>query len=378
MKRNSAAANAAQDDHDLQGLYQRLAREQELFEQLATAKRMLDTATRQADRSRISLTEDGSRLLDRLRALRDDSNRLSLPALRLDCGDRFAPLRMRGHEGEENLRTQTVELNEAVARLRQKAVDDARRVEDIKGEIDRLEKVEIPACKGETTVGDVIAHRARVAAAEQRVQEIRALIETQEAFIATLKFEDLEQYDAMMEGLRAELVMGGLPDEDFVQREAEIIAKRDAAKQANDQLQQNASIARSTIAGLQGRQREAAEELDALQALTERVLAHFLRSEMEKLGAEYVQSAIKLRDLFIRAVGLQGIAESHQGTGDLLPEGWRDGFSLPALRVRACEGREHPHCRGLLFSARAGDGNSLWPASVEAEKARLQVLGVAI
>jgi hypothetical protein len=358
MKRDRAAAKAAQEDHDHQVLYQRLAREQELFEQLATAKRGIETAARQAERSRFALMEDGARLLDRLRAAQNPSRRTL------------------GEEGQDNLRKQAAELNEAVARLRQTAAEDARRVEDLNAEITRLETVDIPACKGETTVGDVIAHRASVAAAEKRLHEIAALIETQEAFIAALKFENVDEYDVMLEGLRAELVMGALPDQEFARREAEIIAKRDAAKQANDRLQQDASIARSTIAGLQMRQREAAEELDALHALTERVLAHFLRSEMERLGEEYVPVALQVRDLFIRAVGLNGLARTYPGAGAILHDNWMASVSLPSLRVNACQGKVTPAGGGILFSAEFGRYNSLWESALESEKARFLALGV--
>lgn len=359
MKRNSAAAKAAQS-HDLHALDERLAREQVLLDRLATARRELDIVARHADRARGAQMERGTKLQDRLWTINHPTQR------------------MREQEGEENLRKETAEINEELARLRQTTSEATRRVEDLKSEIERLQAVDIPACKARTTPEEVVAHQARVAAAAQRVREIDALIEAQEAAIAALSFENLDQYEVMLSELHAARALGELAEDEFAVREGEIIAKLDAAKQANERVHQDASLSHHTIAGLQARRGEAADELAALQALTERVIAHFLRSEMESLGAEYVENATKIRDLFIRAVGLHGLAESYQGAEALLPDSWRESFSLPSLRVRACEGKDHPGSRGLFFSARFGDSNTLWSAAVEAEKQRIRALGVGL
>ena len=358
MKRVASAAKAAQQADDLQSLDARIAREQAISARIAAAKREVQATSEEESAARTKLRGAEEALARTRSRLKEEDLSTGREAL---------------------LQERLVRENAAVAGLAQEHGAHERRLAELNDEITRLATIELPACRSETPASAVLAHQARVAEAAARLTEIDRHIATQEKALAALSPENLDQYEEALQAVLADQVMGKLDEADFARRKAEITDQRDAARQRNEELRVTAATVRRTIEGLKTRRDAVAQELEAAEASTAPVIAHFLRSEIEQLGEEYTEAALSLKSLFIRIAGLVRLERTYDaGAERVLYDNWADNFRLPALRVQACQGMAHPNWRGLLFSAEFGNYNSLWSDAMEAERTRVKALGVEL
>lgn len=303
------------------------------------------------------------------------------------AGDRYenARRRLEFATGRGRPEDEIVELKREVddANARCKALHDdhvaAERARDTaNAELRRLHGDALDSARVGMDAAMVIAYQAQIATASQAVEEIDALIRAREQRIAGLPVPArAETEDALLEALgdvHAAHAMGLVTDIELQARASQLQDELTTLRQGDLEQDAYTEALVAAIDGLRRQRATALAALDDLLAKKQQVLGHFLRTELEAVGARYVEAASAAKEAVLRLVALDNLAKAH-GVAGVVGLGWAAGCRLPAFRIRACEGLEHPNWPGTIFDAGRVAAPQMREAE-QAERSRIEALGV--
>jgi len=252
-----------------------------------------------------------------------------------------------------------------------------KRASELETDLHRLKNVDLPDSRCAIDFEPVLQHQDRIARLKKDIATIERHMESQQQAAANAITRDVGKLQAEIEDLRAEHVMGNVTAEELAARETELLAQVDAAEKHNQSIQQQADQTQQTVAGLLRKRDTAKAELEGLQKRTPLVLARFLKGEAERLGGQYADLAAKTKASFIRFVGLARLANAFPGVDDLLVGSWLKTH-LPIVNVDKCKRLANDSVTDYLFSASSPGAGQLWADATEAERFRLNNIGIAL
>lgn len=258
----------------------------------------------------------------------------------------------------EQLLKESNELNEALSKERSD-----------------LMEIELPACKVDICAEDVLEHLRQVDRSKNEVQNLQAAIEAQNHVVsealATIPKPICREHKR--QNLMAEIVLGNATEGDLKTLDEEILNEQKAIQGATNKVAPIIDKAQAALSGLGRKLQAAQDELLRLESRTSEVKNRFFVGEAEKVGAQFANHALHLKELYIRLVGLDEIIKKYDVNGIMAPTARR--LFIPTFRLPQFEGLESPHYSdGTLFNPDDEFVGEQIDQAVKNEKLRLHAL----
>lgn len=249
-------------------------------------------------------------------------------------------------------------------------------VKSIEKEITELEK-DLRNTEYDIPASEVLELQKRLKTASEKVGSLQRAIQAQEEIKtkASSSIPSMQEMDKQRENLLAKIALGdatGEELEDFDKRYAEELAVTRETKRRSESV---VSSANQTIAGLRRCLAEAESELNELTVQKDSARYHYLRSEAEKTGEEYLEAAKALLEKYERILGLEYLMRAFTKNPKIRTVSCTD-LKIPMFSLRAFNERleKHPDC--LLPEAEAASESYSVLAASKAEKERMTELGI--
>lgn len=229
---------------------------------------------------------------------------------------------------------------------------------------------------------EMLAYQAEVKFLQAQKAKIVEAIDLQEETLQTANsFNDnLPELLRQKEDIQAALALGAKNQKDLAGINAEIEKAQNNKNAHKEKHTAPAEEAKAALAGLQRKLKEISKNLFIAQGRKEPVLEMFLRSEGERIGAEYLDYANNLMERFRQLLALANLHRAVCGHESELAAGSEFQFlSIPALKLQA-----HDAARANLgwlleqSSLIANRYGEIVREDIEAERVRITALGVIL
>lgn len=212
-------------------------------------------------------------------------------------------------------------------------------------------------------VEEVMEHLSKIDGAAQVVASLKNTISEQEAVVAANSNLTVGTLYQTREDLFAESALGKDVAADIQSLEAEI-AEKEAAVAKGAKIKEDAE---RTIVGLKRKLVDAERALEHLQKEKNAVLCHFLISQAEQAGSDYLKAAEELRETYSRLMGLDELIQSlGQGRASFALGAYQ--LNIPSFQMKVF---------GAVDKVFSGQGFDTGEAKRE-EIARLKEIGITV
>lgn len=285
--------------------------------------------------------------------------------------------RLRGMpEGDPRYAGSRNELSNDLEQARVDLKEANTKAEALEKERVALVTIELPACNVDICAEDVMEHLRQIDQVKMEVQNLQTVIEAQRQSIAEAAAAIPQPIDRQhkRQNLMADIALGNATEADLKTLDDEIAKEQKAIQEATKKAAPKVEKAQAALAGL-GRKLAAVQaELQALETKSSEVSHRFFVSEAEKVGAQFVNHALRMKELYTRLVGLDSIIKGHDGEG-IMVHGPRKLY-IPVFRLPQFEGLENPRSSaiGTFFHAEDDIFGEQIAQSAENEKTRVYAL----
>jgi hypothetical protein len=230
----------------------------------------------------------------------------------------------------ETAKTAALTAREADVRLRNELADLRGKLEDL---------------TYSASLQEVLNHQGRISAAKQEISQLEKAIAGQEAVIRNNVGPNLAPLYRRRQDLLADQALGQSVDQELSLVNESIVVKEGEAEQAAKRR----TNSQNSITGLNSKLSKVKAFLADLEQTEKNVLLHFLMSEAERAGGDFVTASSHLQEAYGRLYGLDSIVnklklnKSVLGLYPRCPE-------LPIFNLKAFAGKEMGHKTGLMFS----------------------------
>lgn len=228
-----------------------------------------------------------------------------------------------------------------------------------------------------TPASEVIALQEQCLKASEKVEALQLAILAQEEIKqkAYSSIPSMLELDKAREDMLAKIALGDVTAKDLAAFDKEYEEKITVARDVRKSLENVVSSANQTIAGLQRRQTEAEKEMSTLTGEEESARIHFLQSEMEKLGCEYLELANALTEKYKRIITLEALMRSFTKSPKIRTVNC-DVFKIPMFNLSAFHSFLEKSPAGTFPTAE--DAGKSYPSreSIDAEIERIVELGI--
>jgi chromosome segregation ATPase len=254
------------------------------------------------------------------------------------------------------------------ASANEKALDD---------EFTHLKKIELPSLTVALYAEGLLEHRRRIEQATMELKNVQAVIEAQHQAISAADATIISPIDRQnsRQDIMADIALGNATASDLRALDDEIADERKAIQEAQKKaapLLEKAQLARSVLPGLERKLSAAQAQLHAIESKSSEVEHRFFLGEAENVAVQFVNHALRLKELYIRLAGLDSIITSLGGDG--IMHGHKK-LHIPVFQLPQFEGLENPDIgQGTFFSADHEIYSEQVAEAAEAEKSRIDVL----
>ena len=221
-----------------------------------------------------------------------------------------------------------------------KNLDDRKK--ELNQEINRLQ-AQLSSFAPVLSAQEVLLYQKNLAFAERQVENLQSTIQKHEEVIEQTQrsLGPGPSHSQKREDLLAKIAVGDATEVELT----EFDQKTKASLQKYEKEQKAASkvigTAQETIRGLNRKLAVAKEKLSSIESKKSDVRNQFLKSEVERVGEEYVELTIKLVEKFEQLVALDDLL----GNATKLRVNGFGNFFIPIFNVQACD--EH---KGIDYS----------------------------
>lgn len=191
---------------------------------------------------------------------------------------------------------------------------------------------------------------------------------------ANSNIPSMQELEKIRENLLAKITLGEADKKDLLSFDKKYVKKHAEMQKAKKNSERIASSANQTIAGLQRRLTIADSELNALKTQRKTVQLHFLRSEIEKAGDEYLELARSLTDKYKRILGLEALMKIFIKKPGIKGINFND-FRIPTFSLRAFNDTHSDYRHGGFYPEARLASKSL-TTDKDFERERISKLGV--
>ena len=251
----------------------------------------------------------------------------------------------------ENDQRYAATRQEIAAELEQVRMDFAQNEDHQKKldvEIKQLQTIDLPACVVAVYAEDVMAHQQRVEQAALVVNNIQVAIDSQNQSIAEAKAKIPQRTNRQQErhNLLAEIALGNASDGDLKKMDAAIEKEQKTVTDAENGVAPLIEQGQATVSGLARKLAASKEVLQALEFKSDEVAFRYFMGEAEKAAVEYVNHAMRLKELHIRLTGLDVFIQKHDLHG-IVQRGAKQ-LHIPMFRLPQFEGLGDPGTVSLI------------------------------
>lgn len=246
-------------------------------------------------------------------------------------------------EGDKRYVDARQELTAKLKQMRSDAAQIEERQKKLDEELRQLQTIELPACMVAVCAEDVMLHQQRVGEAALVVSNIQATIDSQNQTIAEVKAAIPQCTNRQQErhDLLADIAMGSASEEDLQKLDAAINKEKEQVIVAEKKAAPLIENAKATVSGLERKLAAAKEALQMIESKSNEVAHRYYRGEAEKAAAQYVNHALRLKELHIRLLGLDLIIHKHDGIGIVRRDAKQ--ILIPMFRLPQFDGLADPN-----------------------------------
>jgi len=224
---------------------------------------------------------------------------------------------------------------------------------------------------------NVLSYQNEVKAAVKTIADLEAAIEVQQAIVndANGFKSGLPDLHTRREDLLAELISGGANKEELAALDEEIKVEKERLNNFELSAAQTVPDAKQALAGLRRKLDVEIAAFDTLKGRKFEVIAAFLKSEAERIGAEYLELATTLMGKYRELLAYGPLLR--EVDGDKMMKPWVD-LTIPTFRgLEAHRGQDNPNVPGEMREGiKAKTNLNYIPEATKEEKARIAALGV--
>lgn len=249
------------------------------------------------------------------------------------------------------------------------------KAETLEKELTELVTLELPACNVDICAEDVLEHLRQIEQAQKEVKNLQTVIEVLNRSIAeaTAAIPQPINRPHKRQDLMADIVLGNATEADLTALDDEIAKEQKAFQDATKISAPKVQEAQTALPGLGRKLATAQAALQALETKTNEVSYRFFVGEAERAGAQFVNHALRMKELYTRLMGLDLILKGHDGEGIVVHGPKR--LYIPVFRLPQFEGLESPSSvRGTFFHADDDFFGEQITQSAENEKTRVYAL----
>jgi predicted nucleic acid-binding Zn-ribbon protein len=234
---------------------------------------------------------------------------------------------------------------------------------------------ELPDCTFSISAEDALEHQRQIEQAETEVKNLQSAIRERNQVIAEANATLLPPIDRGHEyqDLVADVALGRATDAELKTLRDKIAGEQKEIQEASKKAAPLIEKAQAALPGLERKLASARSELQALKAKSEEVLYRLYVGEAERAAVQFVNHALRLKELYIRLGGLNLIIAGHDGVG--IMDGGTRPLCIPVFRLPQFEGLENPLIsRGTFFYAATDVVLDQIAEAAEDEKSRVASL----
>lgn len=252
-----------------------------------------------------------------------------------------------GDEVDARYHAELSRARAAVSHLSEQIASAEKRCKTLDEEINSLKDALRTSSDGDgVTIDEVLDYQRALDDAQEKANQIAAMTDEQEKLIreVTENMPTQSTLYARREDVAADVALGKATEEDLAALDAQIAQEEQRTEQTRSELLAKGERAHQVIAGLRRRQAEAAREVVALKAMGTEVYSMFLMTLAEEAGAQYMQYARNLIDLYGRLVAIdQALLNLKHPNGPrpqtgpvMLADYGARPLDIPLLQLKAC------------------------------------------
>ncbi len=229
-------------------------------------------------------------------------------------------------------------------------------------------------------LADLLTHQTATAAAESRLKAIQNAIAEQGTTLAgcSPQPDNTPAMKSRLEELLAEKVLGVDVSAEQAALEDELGKALAAQREHSEKSEPIARETRQTLAGLQRKLTEAQEDLHRLSIGGVEKMQGFLRSEAERIGAEYLAIGKDLAKKHAQLLALDTLIKRYGGSGLSNNYTVPAALSIPLFALESHNGFDHHNSRGFLAESKFATAAETMICAVAAETERLEALSVRL
>ncbi len=248
--------------------------------------------------------------------------------------------------------------------------------ESISNEITGLEK-ELHSYECNIPVSEVKILQGRCKAASEKITALKRAILAQEEIKgkASSAIPSMHDLDKQRENLLAKIALGDATTKDLDIFDKEYAKGLEATLEAKKQSASVILSADQTIAGLRRCLTEAERELNELITQKDSARLSFLRSEVERVGAEYLNLANALTEKYKSILGLEALMKKFTANPRIRTVNCED-FRIPMFNIGAFKAQLVRAPGGTFPEAENAGSHHFLLAYLNAEIERIMKLGI--
>ena len=238
----------------------------------------------------------------------------------------------------------------------------------------QLQTIELPACMVAICAEGVMEHQQRVKQATIAVNNIKAVIDSQNQFISKTRAAIPQMRNRQQErgNLLAEIALGNGVDDDLKNLDAAIAIDQESVNKATKDAGLLIENALATVSSLECKLDEAQAELNVLESITNEVNHRYFLGEAEKVATQYVNHALHLKELHQRLMGLNFVMYQYDQRGFVVPGAGE--IKIPMYRLPQFEGFGNPGIGDWMMFDGERVANDQVTRAANAEKSRFDAI----
>lgn len=333
---------------DIQPLYQRIQRKQEILSRIESIRLELNDQTRR----KYNLENERNEVRNKVAGFSES------PENPLD-------------------RAKKTTLEEKAAKLLSEVDVVSRAIDKLKTERQSLEDIELPACIQETGIAEVLEHQGRTQALRAEASRLEEAISAQRGVIDKAKANILKLPDRSSERaeILADIAIGEAKSAKLEKLDAQIAREQKEFEDSRTIAAPIIDHATQTITGLESKLADLTSKIAEQAAKNPEVMEQYLMSEIELVGSQYAEHATALRDAFLRLAGLEDLLNTvASNRRQVIPF----MLSIPFPKLDACKFFKPYGNDELMFMAKSIQGSFDRQSSAASERTRIADAGCEI